>query len=105
MAPETIFGLTSAVDGPLENTAGLSIAETCDQALRRAGQPLTVHQLLDVVETSGKDMSGNEMLVGSYTPRSAETLRDFAASDLDYSISEAPEYRRPADRRILLHAI
>jgi hypothetical protein len=58
VAPETIVGLTSAVDGPLEKTAGLSIAETCDQALRRAGQPLTVHQLLDVLETSGKDMSG-----------------------------------------------
>jgi hypothetical protein len=58
VVPDSLLWLTAVVDGPLKNAAGLSITETCDQALRRAGQPLTVHQLLEVLEASGKDMSG-----------------------------------------------
>jgi len=41
-----------------EEIAASTVAEASDHILRRAGRPLTIHQLLEVFEASGRNVGG-----------------------------------------------
>ena len=41
-----------------EEIATSTVAEASDHILRRAGRPLTIHQLLEVFEASGRNVAG-----------------------------------------------
>ena len=48
----------AAADYASEEIATSTVAEASDHILRRAGRPLTIHQLLEVFEASGRNVGG-----------------------------------------------